>query len=250
VGGQRAEKGEFPWQIMLNRLFLDEQTGQEMMELCGGTIINEEWVLTAAHCTQGTKASEYTVKLGILDMTTSNGYKASVSKVIHHQQFQMNEQTGLVKNDIALVKLSGKIDFQQYTDLEPVCLAQASTSLTTTCLISGYGYTAYNAATKTGTQATHLNYATEPLTDNSHCTKLYPYFNATQNVCAGGTTRGGTGTCMGDSGGPLQCKGSDGKYYQVGVVSYGMPCALANDADVFTKVSNYIQWIEDTMDSN
>ena len=90
----------------------------------------------------------------------------------------------------------------------------------------------------------------EPIAANSKCSRIYPYFDATQNVCAGGRSAGGTGSCMGDSGGPLVCKSTDGKFYQVGVVSYGMPCALPNDADVFTKVSNYVDWIKKTIDNN
>ncbi|CAG2181722.1 unnamed protein product, partial [Oppiella nova] len=61
--------------------------------------------------------------------------------------------------------------------------------------------------------------------------------NVERNICAGGSDKGGTGTCMGDSGGPLQCySGEDLKWYQIGVTSWGDPCAHAKEPDVFTRV--------------
>jgi len=70
------------------------------------------------------------------------------------------------------------------------------------------------------------------------------------NVCGGGRMSGGTGVCMGDSGGPLQCKANDGKWYQVGITSWGIPCALRSLPDVFTSVSAYYDWIQKTVNKN
>lgn len=64
-----------------------------------------------------------------------------------------------------------------------------------------------------------------------------------RNVCAGGTPTRGLGTCKGDSGGPLQCLNTDGKWYQIGVTSWGLPCAYANVPDVFTRVAYFRDWI-------
>ena len=119
------------------------------MELCGGSIINEEWILTAAHCVNGgSDPSEYSVKLGMVDMSGGGGYKSEVAKVIHHESFKMNENTGYIVNDIALIKLDGQLDFSKQTDLEPICLATTAAQQTDTCIVSGYGYTHWNGNTR------------------------------------------------------------------------------------------------------
>ena len=174
----------------------------------------------------------------------------SCQQVIHHEHFIMNEQTGRVLNDVALIKLSNSIDFKRNSDLEPVCLATSASQLTSTCIASGFGNLNFNEKTETGTQSSHLNKVSEPQIETSHCTRVFPYFDAKTMVCAGGSQRGGTGTCQGDSGGPLQCKGSDGKFYQIGIVSYGDPCGHANIPDAFTKVSAFVDWIKTTISRN
>jgi secreted trypsin-like serine protease len=83
VGGTPTASGEFPWQIMLIRRFTNE-LDQKMMELCGGTIVNEKWMLTAAHCVaKSSVASEYEVQLGVHDLNKREGteLRASVAKV-------------------------------------------------------------------------------------------------------------------------------------------------------------------------
>ena len=84
VGGTNAMSGEFPWQIIMTRKFVDEQTGYTMMEMCGGTIISSQWILTAGHCVKDSKVtSEYEIELGIHDTQGSEGTerKANVAKV-------------------------------------------------------------------------------------------------------------------------------------------------------------------------
>ena len=93
-----------------------------------------------------------------------------------------------------------------------------------------------------------------PLFSNDFCLKTYPEdFNATDMIC-GGHLDGGHGTCYGDSGGPLQCQLSDGKWYLIGVVSWGgdskEKCAVEGYPDVYANVVNFNNWIKKTIENN
>ena len=77
------------------------------------------------------------------------------------------------------------------------------------------------------------------------CAARLPYIRDT-NICAGGTLEGSTGVCKGDSGGPLQCY-TNGKWYQIGITSWGIPCGNRGYPDVYTKVVQYHQWIQQTI---
>ena len=91
-----------------------------------------------------------------------------------------------------------------------------------------------------------------PVQQDDQCSKLVGkmYVRDTQ-LCAGAFPKPGKTLCSGDSGGPLQCVGSDGLWYQYGTLSYGAnKCGAANEPDVFTKVSQYIDWIEGTISLN
>ena len=91
-----------------------------------------------------------------------------------------------------------------------------------------------------------------PIRKDDLCLKqIGNFFDPKTQVCAGGFPKKGKTLCSGDSGGPLQCVGSDGLWYQYGTLSYGSGnCGAANAPDTFSKVSQYIDWIEKTISSN
>jgi hypothetical protein len=163
------------------------------------------------------------------------------------------------------VKLKGKIDFKlRQKSLRSICLATPATEAANDCFATGFGdRTASNVVSMTvikidsnifsaligGPNSKILLKVYEPIYNLTNCRAKLRYVDST-NVCAGGQTRGGLGVCMGDSGGPLQCKARDGKWYQVGITSWGVPCAKPGLPDVYTKVSAYYDWIVQTIDKN
>lgn len=72
--------------------------------------------------------------------------------------------------------------------------------------------------------------------------------NNETNICAGGSSKGGMGNCKKDGGGPLQCQSTDKKWYQIGIMSFGDPCAKPGIPDVFTRVAYFRDWIEKTIE--
>ena len=93
-----------------------------------------------------------------------------------------------------------------------------------------------------------------PIVSNDYCLKKQTEdFNSTDMIC-GGHLDGGHGTCYGDSGGPLQCRLSDGKWYLIGVVSWGgdgkLQCAVEGYLDVYANVVNLIDWVQKSIADN
>jgi len=241
VGGSKTLSGEFPWQILLTREFTNDED-EDMMAMCGGSIINEEFILTAAHCvSDGKDVTEYKVYLGEHDLDRKEGTEilTYVQKIISHERYDPK----LTHNDIALVKLKGKIDFKnKHKFLKPICLASPTTQTGKDCYATGFGQ-----RKSKGPNSQILLKVYEPLYDVTTCKAKLKYVDYKTNICGGGRTSVGSGTCMGDSGGPLQCKASDGKWYQVGITSWGIPCGNRGLPDVFTRVSAYYDWIQKTI---
>ena len=151
-------------------------------------------------------------------------------------------------NDIALIKLNESLDFkQEHKLLTPICLPkQIDIDLHSfKCVITGWG-----RLTADGLKPSALQEAVVPIVNSTECFQKFGFhIDVNTNLCAAGLRSGGLGTCSGDSGGPLQCQLTDKRWHQFGVISWGISCAKPGIPDVFTKVSAYINWIEETMDS-
>ncbi|OTF73510.1 serine protease-like protein [Euroglyphus maynei] len=142
VGGENAERYEFPWQISLRRY---NKALNKWYHSCGGVVIDSRWILTAAHCVLGSNdPGHYRVRIGEYDYSMDEGYEIdfNVSHIFAHHGF--NFQT--VEPDICLLKLATEIDFGPGSNIRPICFPQMMMQTRTkpsTCISTGWGKTIF-----------------------------------------------------------------------------------------------------------
>lgn len=227
VGGEIVTQNSWPWMVSFKK---------NGGFFCGASLIDNQWLLTAAHCQQ--TVSGLVAHLGDHNIynNNDNGEEAiSVSKWISHPNYDNNRLT----NDIALVKLSRSVTLSN--KIQKICLATQEPSYGQNGVVTGWGTT---QADGNGVVSQFLRQVGVPVNRDTDCG--YGNLPDTQ-ICAGtNTVNNEKDSCQGDSGGPFVIK-TGGVYYQVGVVSYGVACG---GNGVYTNVAKYSNWISTTMQSN
>ncbi|XP_035381996.1 trypsin-2-like [Electrophorus electricus] len=221
VGGHECTPNSQPWQVSLNVGY----------HFCGGSLINAEWVVSAAHCYQ----SRIEVRLGEHNIKLNEGTEQFISSSLVIRNPNYNSWN--IDNDIMLIKLSKPASLNEF--VQPVALPTSCPPASTMCTVSGWGNTMSPTADKNKLQCLQV-----PILSEEDCNNSYPGMITNSMFCAG-YLEGGKDSCQGDSGGPVVCN----KVLQ-GIVSWGYGCAEKDNPGVYTKVCIFTKWISDTIAKN
>ena len=246
VGGQVAPAGRYPFQVALIASHVPVNS-EAFGQFCGGSLIDAEWVLTAAHCVPNTQPEEVDIYVGAQELPTGGeptGQRFALSRIISHQGYDADTHD----NDIAMLKLA-----QPATDIattRPADAAEfnAASDADAEVTVIGWGRTAEGGQSSPVLREVSVPFQASDLCEANYADFLLGIPGATGiitgNMFCAGREEGGMDSCQGDSGGFLGQGDTTGQWVQLGVVSWGIGCARPGLFGVYTNVSNYNDWIE------
>ncbi|XP_054159488.1 U21-ctenitoxin-Pn1a-like [Oppia nitens] len=233
VGGSDVENGQMPWMALIQH---------KGAPFCGGSILNERWILTAAHCFKiPKKETDLTIRVGSIMSNSGTVYK--VDKIVVHEQYNRD---AMENSDLALVKTAWVIRMERSGNTElinGICLPKSKDDpIDKKITVAGWGKQSLDGQGSKELKSVQLNKVDEsdcankfgqPMVDYPHGFSIY-----SSQLCASSENKD---ACQGDSGGPA-INYKDDRAILVGVVSFGVGCAT-DYPGVYTKVSHFLDWI-------
>ncbi|XP_070700029.1 coagulation factor IXb [Pempheris klunzingeri] len=238
VGGNEAIPGEIPWQVTL---MFHSATLQRDESFCGGSLLSELWVITAAHCvTEAVIAKRnFFVRVGEHDLKSVEGPERDhlVAEQLIHRMY--NYEKSPYNHDIALLKLASPVELSNQR--RPICLGPKDFTEdllrdSSTSLVSGWGQLKF-----LGLGATKLQKLEVPYVERTLC-KQSSRDHITRFMFCAGFQNEQKDSCQGDSGGP-HATNYKGTWFLTGIVSWGEECAMYGKYGIYTRVSRYYSWI-------
>jgi len=232
VGGEEVEPHSYPYQAALLLTIGDKQA------FCGGSILNDEYILTAAHCLDPASQAEVIVGAHNIHEDEPTQQRFISTELIVHKGWNPLFLT----SDIALVKLPEKIQFNDA--VQPIrlpCYSDMNTNLANQeATVSGWG----KDSDKATAVSPVLRKVSSKITSDVICKIAYFGIPGVNHLCMNG--KGGKSSCSGDSGGPLVTLAEDGQRVQQGVVSFGLAfgCEIGWPS-AYTRVSSFLKWINE-----
>uniref|UniRef100_A0A3B3DQG4 Coagulation factor VII, like n=2 Tax=Oryzias melastigma TaxID=30732 RepID=A0A3B3DQG4_ORYME len=230
VNGEICPKGHCPWQALLT---------EHNEFICGGIVLSDTWILTAAHCVWSKPIAIFHVSVGKHDLyeTEKTEQRRRVLQVVIHPGYNRTSYD----SDIALLKLHRPVKLGQY--VVPICLpAQNSTFFRTLYNVRHSTVSGWGRRMEFGLPARYLQRLVLPRVPLQEC-RLHSKLTISKNMMCAGLKSGGRDACGGDSGGPLVTRYKK-TWFLTGVVSWGEGCAKENMYGIYTKVNNYLGWID------
>merc|ERR1712198_536593 len=239
VNGMDSDVGMFPWQATL---LANQGDGPHLYnQFCGGTLVSEKYIITAAHCTYGATPLDFFVGLGTTIFGANTGATTFYYDVfdVFYDGYDPSD-SNIFDNDIAIVELVGLVNLYDYPNIKPACLP--SFEYYGPAVVSGFGTIYYQ-----GPAESVLQYVDVDVVPLSNCP--FPELHTQDMLCAEGVGTIDKGVCQGDSGGPLVALQYSPKSYTLtGVVSWGeIPCAVS--PQLYVNVSYFSEFISSTIGS-
>ncbi|XP_067158107.1 coagulation factor IX-like isoform X2 [Apteryx mantelli] len=233
TGGTACRRGHCPWQVLIRN--------SRDIGFCGGSLISSRWVVTAAHCLDLVRPHHVTV--GDFDkyVREMKEQKINVERSWTHPHYDSNNYN----SDIALLYLSSEVVFNEYAI--PICLPSPNLATLLTAegsvgMVSGWGATHHRGATLRFLREVRL-----PIVSMDTCQRSTEKL-VTDNMFCAGYEAEAEDACKGDSGGPFAVSYHN-TWFLLGIVSWGEGCAEKGKYGVYTRVSNYIPWIKEVVES-
>ncbi|CAC5367331.1 Trypsin beta,Trypsin delta/gamma-like protein CG30031,Trypsin alpha,Chymotrypsin-like serine proteinase [Mytilus coruscus] len=229
VGGSNADITTYPWQVSLQM-----RSGSGWYHICGGSIIDNNWIVTAAHCVDGSSANTLRIAAGMTKLSDTSRTVRSLARIIMHPNYSSSRPG--YPNDIALLELSQSLTFGATMNKIAVPTTQDFTG--STCSLSGWG-----RLSGSGSSPDNLKDVQMTIISNSECSTRWASVTGAAindgNICI---LESGKSACSGDSGGPMTCY-SGNTPYLAGATSWGISTCSGDFPSVYARLTSFRSWI-------